>query len=57
LLLEVKQLTLSLYVYGAGAAGELIWEEAMCEDAMEILQRARKRRRREENRAVVLFQE
>jgi hypothetical protein len=29
----------------------------MCEDAMEILQRARKRRRREENRAVVLFQE
>ncbi|KAM0893157.1 hypothetical protein ACQ4PT_025293 [Festuca glaucescens] len=40
-----------------GAAGELMCEEAMSEDAMEILRRARKRRRREENKAIVLFQD
>jgi hypothetical protein len=31
-------------------------EEAMSEDAMAILQRARKRRRREESKAIVPFQ-
>ncbi|KAM0926324.1 hypothetical protein ACQ4PT_003440 [Festuca glaucescens] len=40
-----------------GAAGEVMCEEAMSEDAMEILRRARKRRRREENKAIVLFQD